>query len=128
MEFMYDGITQYNASIDVPNIHQVCLKATDNVGFDYYLIIRTLLGECSTLEYGPLVDGDSVLPDATSIRFERFECEDFKLKKKISSFLAPKNKGKNKIVDVVEIGFEEALSEGVDLLNYMKGFSKESNY
>ena len=128
MEFMYDGVTQYNASIDIGNIHQVCLKATDNAGFDYYLIIRTLLGECSTLEYGPLVEGDSVLPDSTSIKFCRFDTDDYKLGRLIKSFLMPRNKGKNKVIDVKEIGFEEALSEGVDLLNYMKGFSKESNY
>ena len=128
MEFMYDGVTQYNSSIDIPNMHQTCLKATDSLGFDYYLIIRTLLGECSTLEYGPLVEGDSVLPDSTSIRFERFDCDDFKIKKKINSFLSPRNKGKSKITDVSEIGFEQALSEGVDLLKYMRGFSKEANY
>ena len=128
MEFQYDGITTYNSSIDIDNIHQICLKATDNHGFDYYLIIRTLLGECSTLEYGPLVGGDPILPDSTSIKFERFESDDYKLKKKIKKFLMPRNNGKNKIVDVVELNFNQALDEGIDLLNYMRGFSKESNY
>ena len=128
MEFNFDSETHYNQSIDIDNIHQVCLKATDNVGFDYYLIIRTLLGECSTIEWGPLVGGDPILPDSTSIKFERFDSEDFKLKKKIKTFLAPRNKGRNKIVEVIQMDYNDALDEGIDLLNYMRGFNEESNY
>lgn len=128
MEFEYDGTTTYSGSIDIQNIHQACLKATDDGGFDYYLIIRTLLGECSTLEYGPLVEGDSILPDSTSIRFERFDCEDNRVRKRIKAFLMPRNKGRNKIVSVTEIDFNKALDEGIDLLRYMRGFSKEGNY
>lgn len=128
MEFQFDGETHYNNSIDIDNIHQICLKATDNHGFDYYLIIRTLLGECSTLEYGPLVGGDPILPDSTTIKFERFDSEDFKLKKKIKTFLMPRNKGRNKIIEVVELTFNQALDEGIDLLNYMRGFNEVSNY
>lgn len=128
MEFEYDGVTTYNNAIDINNIHQVCLKAMDDKGFDYYLIIRTLLGECSTLEFGPLVEGDSILPDKTSINFERFDSDDYSIRKKIKNFLSPKNKGRNKIVNVVELGFNQTLDCGIDLLNYIRGFSKENNY
>lgn len=128
MEFFYDGVTNYNQSIEIDNPHQVCLKASDNMGFDYYLIIRTLLGECSTIEYGPLVEGDPVLPDSTSIKFERFESDEYKLKKKIKTFLSPRNKGKNKITQVTEVPFESALDAGIDIIGYMRGFSEESNY
>jgi len=128
MEFKYDGVTTYNNSIDIDNIYQTCLKATDENNMNYYLIIRTLLGECSCLEYGPLVEGDPLLPDNTKIEFSRFESDDFKLKKMIKKFLSPRNKGRTQIVDVYEIQFKEALDEGIDLLKYMRGFSKESNY
>lgn len=128
MEFEFDGETLYHNSIDLDNIHQVCIKATDNQGFSYWLIIRTLLGECSCLDWGPLVDGDTLLPDSTSIRFERFESDDRRIQKKIKMFLSPKNQGKCKIVEVMEMDFNKALDEGINLLDYMRGFSKEGNY
>lgn len=128
MEFKFNSETLYYNQLEVENIFQACIKATDENQFNYYLIIRTLLGESSTLEYGPLIDKDTLLPDMTTITFERFETNEKKLKKKIQNFLSSCGKGKNKIVEAEEISFEEALEEGVDLFDYMRGFSKDTNY
>lgn len=128
MEFKFNSETLYYNQLEVENIFQACIKATDENQFNYYLIIRTLLGESSTLEYGPLIDKDTLLPDMTTITFERFETNEKKLKKKIQNFLSSCGKGKNKIVEAEEISFEEALEEGVDLFDYMRGFSKDNNY
>lgn len=128
MEFCYKPATTYEKEIIIDNIHQVALKAIDDKGFSYYLVIRTLLGQCSTVQFGPLVDGDPIVPDSTSINFSRFDSNEGQLKKLIRSFLAPRNNGRNKIEEVYELSFDEVLNEGIDLLDYMRKFNEVSNY
>ena len=40
----------------------------------------------------------------------------------------PKNKGKNKIEDVIQININDAVSRGINILEYIKNFDKTSNY
>lgn len=128
MEFEFDGETVYHNSIDIENIHQMCLKAMDEDGNSYWLIVRTLLGQCTSLEWGPLVEGDSILPDSTSIRFERFDSDDNRLKKMVRAFLMPRGKLKSKIIQVTQESLEDSLGKGIDPFKYMMGFGKEGNY
>jgi hypothetical protein len=51
-----------------------------------------------------------------------------KIKQIIKKFLMPKNKGKNKIEDVIQININDAVSRGINILEYIKNFDKTSNY
>lgn len=126
--FEYDGETLYSREFELEELGQVCLEAIDSECFSYYLIIRTSLGQSSILEYGPLVTDSKLVPYSTSIKFQRIDFKDIKLKQIIKMFLAPRNKGKNKIVEVHQLDVKEALSRGVNLLEYMESFSDVSNY
>lgn len=116
--FYFDGQTSYSGEIEVEDIQNCCIEAIDNLGMNSYLLIKTDLGITSTLEFGPLVPDSSELPDYTSIVFSRYEASEYKTKKDINKFLAPKDKGKRKVVEVNQIEIEEAIASGIDLIKY----------
>jgi hypothetical protein len=127
-KFGYSQETIFSKELDIDELGQVALEAKDSDSMFYYLIIRTSLGQSSILEYGPIVPDINLLPDSTEIKFQRVDFNELKIKQIIKKFLLPRNKGKNKIEDVIQIDVNDALSRGVNILEYMKNFDKESNY
>jgi hypothetical protein len=127
-KFGYSSETIYARELDIDELGQVALEAKDSESMFYYLIIRTALGQSSIVEYGPVVPDIDLLPDFTEIKFQRIEFNEVKLTKIIRSFLAPRNKGKNKIEDAIQINVDDAISRGKNILEYIKNFDKISNY
>jgi hypothetical protein len=127
-KFGYSQETIFSKELDVDELGQVALEARDSDSMFYYLIIRTSLGQSSILEYGPIVPDVAILPDMTEIKFQRIDFNELKIKQIIKKFLMARNKGKNKIEDVIQIDVNDALSRGVNILEYMKNFDKTSNY
>jgi hypothetical protein len=127
-KFGYSQETIFLKELDVDELGQVALEARDSDSMFYYLIIRTSLGQSSILEYGPIVPDVAILPDMTEIKFQRIDFNELKIKQIIKKFLMARNKGKNKIEDVIQIDVNDALSRGVNILEYMKNFDKTSNY
>ena len=127
-EFQYDSETVYSKTIEIEDIGQLCLEAQDDKGMFYYLIIRTMLGQSSCLIAGPVVPDIELLPAYTSITFQRIDFNEQKLSKLINNFLKPKNKGKNKIIEVSQVNMDYALNSCVDIIGYMHKFQDTSNY
>lgn len=129
--FQYNGEVLWSDEITLESLGNTCLEAEDSVGRCHYLITRTLLGETTCLEFGPLYKDNELLPDEHSIFFSRFEFSENAISKKIAKFLGPKkfygNK-KVKIVSVKEIDVDEALSYGIDPFKYLSNYSATSNY
>lgn len=129
--FNYNGEVLWSDEITLESLGNVCLDAVDSVERHYFLIARTLLGETTYLEFGPLYLEKELLPDKHDIHFERFEFSENALAKKITKFLGPKqfigNK-KVKIIDVKEITVDEALSYGINPFKYLMDYSDTSNY
>jgi hypothetical protein len=127
-KFGYNQETIYSKELDIDEIGQVALEANDSDSMFYYLVIRTSLGQSSILEYGPIVPDIAILPDITEIKFQRVDFNELKIKQIIKRFLMPRNKGKSKIEDVIQIDVNDALGRGINILEYMKNFDKTSNY
>lgn len=127
-KFGYSQETIFSKELDVDELGQVALEARDSDSMFYYLVIRTSLGQSSILEYGPIVPDIAILPDVTEIKFQRIDFNELKIKQIIKKFLMARNKGKNKIEDVIQIDVNDALSRGINILEYMKNFDKTSNY
>lgn len=127
-EFKYNAMTEYFSSFEVESIGNVCLEAVDNLEMHYFLMIKTLLGESTILEFGPVVIGDDLLPDNTQITFRRMAFKEKSIIKIINEFTRSRNKGKNKIELVKVVDDAYLLSCGIDIFDYMREFSAESNY
>ena len=129
----YNGTTTWSDSLTIESLGNVCLHAIDELDYSYFFVARTLLGETSYVEFGPLRLGDSLLPDEYNVKFERFEYSNNKLIKLISQFIRPKKNmivksRKVKITSIEEVDVDYALSCGVDVISYIKDYSETSNY
>lgn len=117
MNFDYLVTCQVGATIDVENIGDCCLKAFNDEGMEYILIIETQMGVCRIFTCGPIQVDFDILPKSTSISFSRVDFRQGMLIKTIEGFL---NNPYSKITQAFECTKEEALEDCNDIISYMK--------
>ena len=143
-EFGYNSKPNYLDYLELEDIYNVALEAIDADGLLYYLYIRCSEGICTYIEYGPISMDDDILPDKSSIEFNRMKSKDAQIMSLIQKFLSPRKRlqstkakydnkktgGSNyaKIVEVNELDYNVALDRGINLLEYMKQYDKISKY
>lgn len=111
MTFEYLQRVVVEAQLDVDNIGDCCIKAFNDIGEAYYLIILTELGYTEVLEYGPcLVDFD-MLQNNYQIKYNKFEYNQGKLERIIDKFL---NDGKRGISQAMICTIEEIIENLVN--------------
>lgn len=120
MEFEYRPVKAFDATIDIEDIGQCCLELMDTLGQSYYLIVRTLMGISTVFEYGPILVGETVLPKFVVCKISKVEFSIPKIKKIISLFILDNEKGQKKTEFVRELSIDEALSNCIDIIDYMR--------
>lgn len=121
MDFPYAPEQTYFGLLSIEDIGQCALVASKDDEAEYYLVIKTTLGESSIMEYGPIVPDIPLLPKKVSCAFDRIDYSEDQLIKRITKFLS----GKTQAGQVPE---EEVYSNCVDIIGYMRDHSKEANY
>lgn len=128
--FNYNPVSMFSNEIELESVGNVCLRLTTSLNTWYFLVLRTSLGETTSLEFGPLVPDCELLPDTMIVTFKRFDFSEKTCNSMISKFLA--NRRIHNLVvrteNVEIISFEEALSYGIDPFKYLMNYSEESNY
>jgi hypothetical protein len=117
MEFEYCYETIVTATIDVDDIGNFAIEATNNLGETYYLVVLTTLGTSRIFEYGPIVLDIDLLPKSCNCSFKRTEFKDTKIKKTIENFL---NNPYHKILQAKVIDYKEALNNCKSIIDEMK--------
>lgn len=84
MEFEYDHMQVARSVLEVENIGQCALRATNGLGEDYYMVIRTSLGKSYIFTYGPIAPDLEGLPTRVSCLLERIDYNEAKLCKYIA--------------------------------------------
>lgn len=119
MEFEYKPVAQFSATVDIEDIGQCALEAMSDANTFYYLIIRTVMGETTVFEYGPIVPDIKRLPNEVISKKITMEYNDTKINGMINKFIADR---RGVIIEAVRVvTFEEALSSIKDLVVYMRG-------
>jgi len=77
--FEYDCMRVARSILEIENIGQCALRATNEVGEDYYLIIRTSLGKSYIFTYGPIMPDIPALPPKVSCQLERIDYKEARL-------------------------------------------------
>lgn len=114
MQFNYLYTSTHNASIDIEDIGNVCLLATNDVFLEYLLIIRTEDGETKIIKQGPVIV-DSDIPGAKfSITMETSKYHMGRLMNTIDTFLRC-----NIISQVQIIELDEAKTKLKNLVDYI---------
>ena len=104
MTFEYLQRVVVEGELEVDNIGDCVLQANDDLGNEYYLIVKTLLGTTEIIEYGPLVPDLSILPANYNIKYSRAEYNQGKIERAIDKFL---NDGKRSITQAKVVTLED---------------------
>lgn len=114
MQFNYLYTTTHNASIDIEDIGNVCLLATNDAFLEYLLIIKTEDGETKVIRQGPIIVDTDIPGTKFSITMEKSKYHMGKLMSTIENFLLS-----NIISQVQIIELDEAKSKLKHLVNYI---------
>lgn len=84
-EYMYEVKAQ--DSIDIPNIGNVCILATNSEYFEWYLATKTVDGWTEVETFGPLMVDVNKLDYSFKYTYNKFEYNEKNLIKRIGTFL-----------------------------------------
>lgn len=87
MTFEYLQRVVVESELEVDNIGDCCIIANNDVGEEYYLILKTELGWTESIEYGPCVPDMVQLQLNYQINYTRFEYNQGKIERIIDKFL-----------------------------------------
>lgn len=122
MLFEFNQDLVFISNIDIDNIGEFAIEASNEEGMFWYFIVRTSLGTCSISSCGPVVPDIDLLPSGFRQTFDRIPFKEDKLCKTISMFLNDKSK---KITKAIEISIEDAITQFRDLKDYLENYSEE---
>lgn len=109
MTFEYLQRIIVDAQLDVENIGECVILGRNDLGEEFYLIIRTDMGWTEQINFGPVTPEVDILPFNINLTYARFEFNQTKLMRAIDKFL---NDPKKMITqaDVVEL---ESIQEPI---------------
>lgn len=107
MIFDYFEQSAFTKSVQVDDEGNFALRCTTAAGFEYYVIVKTEMGQTAIMKFGPIIpDMDLLFPDF-SLTYKKFSFKVTIIEKDITSFI---NKpGKDPIVEVESILDYEAI-------------------
>lgn len=103
--------------IDVENIGQCAIEASNDEGYFWYLIVTTSLGTVTIASAGPCIPDVALLPSGYACSFYTMEYKENKLEKAINTWLNDRGKALTQ-AKIVEI--EDALDEFRDVAEYLR--------
>lgn len=109
MTFEYLQRVVVDAQLDVDNVGECVLLGRNDLGEEFYLIVRTDMGWTEQINFGPVTPDVDILPFNINLTYARFEFNQTKLMRAIDKFL---NDPKKMITqaDVVEL---ESIQEPI---------------
>ncbi len=87
MTFEYLQRVIVDAQIDIENIGECVLVGRNDLGEEFYLIIRTDMGWTEQINFGPVTPEVDILPFNINLAYSRFEFNQTKLMRAIDKFL-----------------------------------------
>lgn len=124
MIFEFDQALKAQQSLEIGNIGDFAIEASNDEGFYYYLLVKTTLGSSTIITYGPIVPDINLLPSGFSTTLERIPYKEPKIIGKINYFL----NDKKKITKAKEVLFEEALDAFIDIKAYLESCDSDMGY
>lgn len=92
MQFEYLLRTVADATVDIDDIGNCALATNNDLGEEYYLIIKTDFGWTELIQYGPAVPEIDYLPYSINYSYARYEVNESKTAKIIDKFLSDPRK------------------------------------
>lgn len=109
--------------INIEEIGEFAIEASNDEGYYYYLIVKTLLGTCTMASCGPVIPDVPLLTSGFKISLDKCQYKEDKVAKSINFWLNDKSK---KLTSAQIISIDEALYQFPDVANYMRNLSEET--
>ena len=122
MIVQYNQQPTYMNELDVDNIGEFAVEATNDEGFNWYYVVRTTLGLTAISYCGPIIPDVAMLPKSFSEGRYQIPFNEGKILKDLGFFLNDKGK-KITAAEVIEI--DDAIEQFVNFKDYLKDFSEE---
>lgn len=110
--------------IDVENIGDFAIEASNDEGVFWYLIVKTSLGVTTMASCGPVVPDVNLLPSGYCTYLSRIDYKEDKLIKQINMWLNDRSK---KLTSASIVDIEDALDQFRDVGEYMRNYSEDQN-
>lgn len=116
MQFEYLYQVQATGFIDIENIGECCLLATNDFYEEFVFIIHTEYGDTKILQYGPVIVDTGKPVSKLECIYTNIEFNEGKIIKTIERFLS---NPKYNISQVIEISYEEARDKIKNLVEFL---------
>ena len=109
--------------IDIDQIGEFGIEASNDDGYYYYMVIKTLLGTSVIATCGPVFPDSELLPSGFSCTLTKMPYKEDKLAKTINLFLNDKYKKLTR-AEVIEV--DDAIAQFRELRDYLINFNEET--
>lgn len=123
MTLEFDQQLQYQNYVDVEEIGQFALEASNDEGMYWYIVVRTIMGTTTIATCGPVVPDIDILPNGFSTTLTKMPYKEDKLGKTIGFWLNDKSK---KLTTARVLDIEEAINQFRDLKDYLINFRDDT--
>lgn len=123
MRFNYHSHTTMMGEIEVEDPFNCALTAFNDMGEEFILVTSTNLGTTKMFSFGPVVPDMDTLPKKVNCTFERVSSAPSKVYGFINKWISSNSKF-NPITQMIETTREAALSDCVDIMQYMDDDNK----
>lgn len=123
MQFEFNHQLLPQDFIEIEQIGEFGLEATNDLGYCWYMIIKTFLGTSVICTCGPIIPDISIIPSGFTTHLDKIPYKEDKLAKTINYFLNDSKKG---ITSAKIISFDDAIDQFRELKDYLKNFSEDT--
>lgn len=123
MEFEFNQQLVPQNLIHVEEIGEFAVEASNDQGYFYYLVVKTLIGTCTMLSCGPVIPDTNMLLDGFKITLDKCDYREDKIAKSINFWLNDRSK---KLTSAQVIDINEALNQFPDAVEYMRCLSEDT--
>lgn len=109
MIFEYAVQKTFMQAIDIVDIGNFGIRCTNQLGHEYYLIARTIMGKTSILYFGPIIPDIPVLVDKFNVSYTKIDYKETKITKIVQTFINDPMKEISNVEEVVDIEFWDAF-------------------
>lgn len=123
MEFEFNQQLMPQNILDIDEIGEFAIEASNDEGYFYYLVVKTFIGISTFASCGPVIPDTDLLGDGFACSLTKCPYKEDKIAKAIKFWLNDKSK---KLTDAKLIDIDEALSQFKDVAHYMKNLNEET--
>lgn len=122
MQVNYNGEATFLGELEIEDIGEFAVEASNDEGMFWYYLVRTVYGVATISTSGPRIPDVEMLPKTFSQSRHQITYKEDKILADITKFL---NDPKKKITKAELIDIDDAIDQFVNFQDYLRNYSEE---